>query len=53
MIVISTFYQNLTLGCDVIDDAEVNDRFDDEEEIEYFNNKNIHTVGKTNLIVIY
>ena len=39
-------------GCEVINDAEVDDCIDDVEEIEYFNNKNIHTVGKTNLMVV-
>ncbi len=37
--------------CEVINDAEVDDCIDHAEEIEYFNNKNIHTVGKTNLMV--
>lgn len=45
-------YENLkNLNCEVINDAEVNDLIDDTEEIEYFNNKNIHCVGKTNLML--
>lgn len=45
-------YDNLkNLNCVIIDDAEVDDCIDHAEEIEYFNNKNIHTVGKTNLML--
>jgi hypothetical protein len=41
------------LHLEVVDDAEVHEQFEDEEQIQYFNNKNVHTVGKTNLIVIF